>query len=112
MKLSELPQLIKEQALKVQELAEERDYFLTTKKEKDIEIERKVQSLDPKVIKNENQREVARFDFRDEDYDGLLGAIIYVESELAKSKIELQYLRDEFAVAKIENQGQIAAAYV
>jgi hypothetical protein len=112
MKLSELPQLIKQQSLLVQELIDSRDYHLFIQKLEDVEIERKVQDLDPKLVKNEKQRDIARFDFRDEDYSIRLDNIAALESDIAKAKIELQYLRDLFAVEKIENQGAIAAAYV
>jgi hypothetical protein len=110
MKLSELPQLIKERALEVQSLIEDREYLLTNKKELDIQIERQVQSLDPKVYKNENMRDIARFDLRNQEYRDVLLAIARIETALACTKIELQYLRDEFAVAKLELQDAIASA--
>ena len=112
MKLSELPLEIQRQSLIIQDISREITELLSSKKEMDIEIERKVQSLDPKVFKNENQREIARFDLRSDGYKTLLADIVNAEADLAEAKIQLQYLRDMFAVEKIENQGAIAAAYV
>ena len=112
MKLSEFPDEIKHFSTKLQEEIQVRDILHSQKKEMDIEIERKVQSLDPKIVKNENQRDIARFDFRDEAYANLLDVITQVESNAMQLKIHIQYLRDGFEVAKIENQGAIAANYV
>jgi hypothetical protein len=110
MNLSEFPTLIKSQSLKIQSLVEIRDRLMDTKKEMDIEIERKVQALDPKVFKNETLRDIARFDHRTDQYNDLLIDIINVDSDIAVERIQFQYLRDEFSVAKIEHQGAIAAA--
>ena len=112
MTLSELPRAIKDQSVMIQQITEVRDCLLNQKKRMDIEIERKVQSLDSKLVKNENQRDIARFDFRSDAYNSLLDDLAKTEHELAVAKIHLQYLRDMFAVEKIENQGAIAAAYV
>jgi hypothetical protein len=111
MKLTEFPDEIKHFSTKLQEEMEVRDTLYSQKKEKDIEIERRVQVLDPKVVKNENQRDIARFDFRDEDYANLIEVIAEVESNIAKLKIHIQFLRDKFAVAKLELQDQISSHY-
>ena len=111
MELSKFPQAIKEQALEIQRLSEIRDRFITEKKEEDIKIEKLVQGMDPKLCKNENQREIARFDFRTVQYNEILANIIEVESHLAAAKTELQYLRDEFSIAKLELQDQIITHY-
>ncbi len=108
MKLEEFPGAIHEQTLAFQLAVEERDKLLDLKKEADIDIERKVQSLDSKLVKNENQREIFRFDFRDDGYRALLEEIANI---LADYKAELQFLRDSFAVAKLELQDQISTHY-
>ena len=101
MNLTELPTLIKAQALEVQRLSEKLEQSRWHKKLADIEIEKQVQVLDKKVCSNENQRDIARYDLRDNAYNALLAAIVREESQLAAAKIELEYLKNEFEVAKI-----------
>lgn len=112
MKLFEFPLVIKDVSLKLQNEIERRDEFLSHKKAADIAIDKIVQSLDKKVCANDRDREIKRFELRDDYYQSVLDAIADSESVIALLKIELQYLRDAFSVAKIENQGEIAAAYV
>lgn len=103
MKLSEFPEEICNFSLELQKSIEERAELLAKKEQFDIEIERQVQDLDQKVFKNENLRGIARFDFRNDLYLELLAAIVEVDSEIAALKIHIQFLRDAFAVAKIES---------
>jgi predicted mannosyl-3-phosphoglycerate phosphatase (HAD superfamily) len=106
MNLTELPKLIKAQALEVQRLSEQLEQSRWHKKLADIEIEKQVQTLDKKVCSNENQRDIARYDLRDAAYNSLLAAIVREESQLAAAKIELEYLKNEFEVAKISYENQ------
>jgi hypothetical protein len=108
MNLSELPELIRLKSLYIQGCIEDRQELLNQKEELDIEIEEQIQAAG-KSLANEKARDVARFRMKGEDYKKIEGAIAVIDSEIAKAKIELQYLRDMFAVEKIENQG---AAYV
>ena len=101
MDLTELPQLIKSQALEVERLSQELEQSRYHKKLADIEIERQVQALDKKVCSNEAQRDIARYDLRDGAYNNLLAAIVREENKLAAARIELEYLKNEFEVAKI-----------
>lgn len=111
MKLSEFPEEINKFSLELQKSIEERDNLLVNKKAFDIEIEKRVQGLDPKICKNESQRDIARFDFRSDLYLELLAAIVEVDSEIAALKIHIQFLRDAFSVAKLELQDQISTHY-
>ena len=99
MQLSEMPEAIKRQADLVQQITEMRDSYLNQKKRQDIEIERIIQAANHK---NELQRDIARFDLRDDTYKDLLSIIQKVEHNLAVAKIELQYLKDTFEVLKLE----------
>lgn len=101
MNLTELPTLIKNQALEVQRISEQLEQSRYHKKLADIEIEKQVQALDKKVCSNEDKREIARYDLRDNAYNDLLAAIVREENKLAAAKIELEYLKNEFEVAKI-----------
>jgi hypothetical protein len=83
MKLSKFPTLIQNKSLQVQSLIEMRDRFLVSKKEMDIAIERIVQQLDPKVFKNENLRDIARFDHRTDGYNDLLDDITGIVIKLS-----------------------------
>ena len=99
MQLSEMPEAIKRQADLVQQITEMRDSYLNQKKRQDIEIERIIQAANHK---NELQRDIARFDLRDDTYKDLLSIIQKVEHNLAVAKIELQYFKDTFEVLKLE----------
>jgi hypothetical protein len=104
MKLSEFPEEINKFSLELQKEIEARDEFLNHKKAADITIEKIVQGLDKKVCSNDPQREIARFDLRDDYYESILGAISEAESSIAQLKIHIQFLRDSFTVAKLESQ--------
>ncbi len=106
MNLTELPNLIKAQALEVQRISEQLEQSRYHKKLADIEIEKQVQSLDKKVCSNEDKREIARYDLRDNNYDALLSIIVREENKLAAAKVELEYLKNEFEVAKISYENQ------
>jgi hypothetical protein len=106
MKLSELPKLIKNQALELQRISEQLEKSRYHKKLADIEIEEQVQGLDKKICSNEAQRDIARCKLRDKAYENLLAAIVREESKLAAAKIELEYLKNEFEVAKITYGGE------
>lgn len=111
MKLFEFPLVIKDVSLKLQNEIERRDEFLSHKKAADIAIDKIVQSLDKKVCANDRDREIKRFELRDDYYQSVLDAIAGSESVIAVLKIELQYLRDSFAVSKLELQDQISTHY-
>jgi hypothetical protein len=104
MKLSEFPEEINKFSLELQKEIEARDEFLGHKKAADIAIEKLVQSLDKKVCSNDTQREIARFDLRDDYYQSILSAISEADSNIAQLKIHIQFLRDSFTVAKLELQ--------
>jgi hypothetical protein len=106
MNLTELPNLIKAQALEVQRISEQLEQSRYHKKLADIEIEKQGQSLDKKVCSNEDKREIARYDLRDNNYDALLSIIVREENKLAAAKVELEYLKNEFEVAKISYENQ------
>ena len=101
MKLTDYPDAIKTESLKLQGLLDQHKNFVELKKRADISIEKIVQGLDKKICSNEAQRDINRHNLRNEEYASLLVSIRDVETEIATTKIEIKYLQDLFDANKI-----------
>ncbi len=105
--LEQYPRAIKLQQIKLHDLESDLRHEQDLKAMLDAHFEKKI--AENKDLKNEQQRKAKRLELREEkDYLAKIHKIASIENEIAKERIELEYLRNCFSVFRLNKRMVIA----